>query len=161
MTLPYLNSSVPNLNFTRARTYWKDRILFSAVPLCVYKGWATNPHHHLLVRVGFHPDWETRAGCFPFMVYPASLGSRSRHHFRRLTGLHQNQNFGHVALEFDLAEELSNLPEFGSEQTSENRLWVEATYENNVAAWMKFVSRWRIDFSVVTLFVNTFKMYSS
>ena len=29
-----------------------------------------------------------------------------------LTGLHQNQNFGQVALEFYLAEALSNLPEF-------------------------------------------------
>ena len=49
---------------------------------------------------------------------------------KRLTGLDQNQNFGKVALEFYLAEALSNLPEFGSEQTMK----FEATYEHNVAA---------------------------
>ena len=36
---------------------------------------------------------------------------------KRLTGLDQNQNVGQVALEFYLAEALSNLPEFGAEQT--------------------------------------------
>ena len=41
--------------------------------------------------------------------------------------LHQNQNFGQVALEFYLAEA------FGSEQ--------ESTDEHNVATWMKCVSR--------------------
>ena len=49
---------------------------------------------------------------------------------KRLTGLDQNQNFEKVALEFYLAEALSNLPEFGSEQTMK----FEATYEHNVAA---------------------------
>ena len=49
---------------------------------------------------------------------------------KRLTGLDQNRNFGQVALEFYLAEALSNLPEFGSEQTMK----FEATYEHNVAA---------------------------
>ena len=38
--------------------------------------------------------------------------------------------FRKVALEFYLAEALSNLPEFGSEQTMK----FEATYEHNVAA---------------------------
>ena len=47
---------------------------------------------------------------------------------KRLTGLDQNQNFGQVALEFYLVEALSNLPEFGSEQTMK----FEATYEHNV-----------------------------
>ena len=41
-----------------------------------------------------------------------------------LIGLDQNQNFKKVALEFYLAEALSTLSEFGSEQT----------YEHNVAA---------------------------
>ena len=47
-----------------------------------------------------------------------------------LTGLHQNQNFGQVVLEFYLAEALLNLPEFDSEQTMK----FESTYEHNVAA---------------------------
>ena len=37
-----------------------------------------------------------------------------------LTGLHQNQNIGQVALEFYLVEALSNLSEFGSEQTTKS-----------------------------------------
>ena len=48
---------------------------------------------------------------------------------KRLTGLRQNQTFGQVAPEFYLAEALSSLPEFGSEQTMQ----IEATYEHNVA----------------------------
>ena len=42
-----------------------------------------------------------------------------------LTGLHQNKNFGQVAIEFYLAEALWNLPEFGSEQTMkfESTFW--------------------------------------
>ena len=44
--------------------------------------------------------------------------------------LDQNQNFEKVALDFFLAEALSILPEFGSEQTMK----FETTYEHNVAA---------------------------
>ena len=54
------------------------------------------------------------------------ISSKEKH----LTGLHQNQNFGQVALEFYFTEPLSNLPEFGSEQTVK----FESTYEHNVAA---------------------------
>ena len=43
---------------------------------------------------------------------------------------YQKLNFRQVFLEFYLAEALSNLPEFGSEQTMK----FEATYEHNVAA---------------------------
>ena len=59
-----------------------------------------------------------------------NLGISSKE--KRLTGLHQNQNFGQVALEFYLAEALSNLPEFASLQTMK----FESTYKHNVAAWM-------------------------
>ena len=64
------------------------------------------------------------------MIATNSVGIFSKEN--RLTRLHQNQNFGQVALEFYLAEALSNLPEFGSEQTMK----FESTYEhfNNVAA---------------------------
>ena len=50
-----------------------------------------------------------------WLIATNSVGISSKE--KRLTGLHQNQNFGQVALEFYLAEALSNLPEFGSEQT--------------------------------------------
>ena len=63
---------------------------------------------------------------------------------KRLTGLDQNQNFEQVALEFYLAEAPSKLPAYGSELTMKS----EATYEHNVAAYMKFVSRSRNDFTV-------------
>ena len=53
-----------------------------------------------------------------------SVGISSKE--KRLTGLDLNQNFGKVALEFCLAEAVSNLPEFGSEQTMKS--------EHNVAA---------------------------
>ena len=49
---------------------------------------------------------------------------------KSLAGPDQNPNFGQVALEFYLAEALSNLPEFSLEQTMK----FEATYEHNIAA---------------------------
>ena len=70
-----------------------------------------------------------------------------------LTGLHQNQNFGQVALEFYLAEALSNLPEFGS-----YRLEVELTFEHNVAASMK--SSGELISQCSDPFLNTIQIYS-
>ena len=69
-----------------------------------------------------------------------NLGISSKE--KRLTGLHQNQNFGQVALEFYLAEALSNLPEFGSEQTMK----IEATDDELISLCQ------------VILFVNIFIM---
>ena len=65
---------------------------------------------------------------------------------KRLIGLHQNQNFGQAALKYYLAEALSNLAEFGSEQTE---IWVDiSTHRRGLN---EIVSCWRIYFSVVTL----------
>ena len=49
---------------------------------------------------------------------------------KRLTGLDKKQNFGQVALEVYLAEALSNLPEFVSEQIMK----FDVTYEHTVTA---------------------------
>ena len=77
---------------------------------------------------------------------------------KRLTGLHQKQNFGQVALEFYLAEALLNLPEFGSEQTMK----FESTYEhfNNVAAWIESSQARELISQCSDPSVNTFKIYS-
>ena len=48
------------------------------------------------------------------------------------------------------------------DRTEWNLMWhMNTTLRCLNWAWMKFVPRWRIDFSVVTLFVNTVKIYSS
>ena len=61
----------------------------------------------------------------------------------RLTGIHQNKNFGQVAIEFYLAEALWNLPEFGSEQTMK----FESTYRNTTLR-IKSSNAGEIDFTV-------------
>ena len=60
-------------------------------------------------------------GPFRFCFASAFWNDRNKLEYflkeKRLTGLYQNQNFGQVALELYFAEALSNLPQFGSEQT--------------------------------------------